>query len=480
MAANNWQNGANSVGNKRINSNPGEPLGMPHDYEAEQAVIGSLLLKPSKLELVNQKLQPEDFFSENHRRIYQSILRLSLSEKSIDIINLSDDLQQQGLLEEIGGQPYLLNLQRKPPESVDILSYANIVSDKSQARKILNIINSIEQRLHSPGGESISSIRDELENAVYKLGEDQTGIDENAPQSIQKVILDVVNDIRINNNKNIDVTGVTTGFKGLDEMTAGLHGGELIIVGARPAMGKTTFGMNLVENMAFKSNPSIKPVLVFSIEMNAKEIVTRLISSMAHIEMDRLKKYRLDETDLKSMISIATKVNQYKYPPIYICDGQVTAQEIRSITKRLAREYNGLGGIMVDYLQRINFPNDGRARHEQIGEASWILKSLAKELQMPVIALAQVGRDIEKGRKDKRPMNADLRESGSIEQDADVIMFVHREEQYQKDNPELKGKAEIIIGKQRNGPTGIVEMFFQGNYARFTSITKDSSLEKTV
>ena len=272
MAANNWQNGANSVGNKRINSNPGEPLGMPHDYEAEQAVIGSLLLKPSKLELVNQKLQPEDFFSENHRRIYQSILRLSLSEKSIDIINLSDDLQQQGLLEEIGGQPYLLNLQRKPPESVDILSYANIVSDKSQARKILNIINSIEQRLHSPGGESISSIRDELENAVYKLGEDQTGIDENAPQSIQKVILDVVNDIRINNNKNIDVTGVTTGFKGLDEMTAGLHGGELIIVGARPAMGKTTFGMNLVENMAFKSNPSIKPVLVFSIEMNAKEI----------------------------------------------------------------------------------------------------------------------------------------------------------------------------------------------------------------
>ena len=398
MAANNWQNGANSVGNKRINSNPGEPLGMPHDYEAEQAVIGSLLLKPSKLELVNQKLQPEDFFSENHRRIYQSILRLSLSEKSIDIINLSDDLQQQGLLEEIGGQPYLLNLQRKPPESVDILSYANIVSDKSQARKILNIINSIEQRLHSPGGESISSIRDELENAVYKLGEDQTGIDENAPQSIQKVILDVVNDIRINNNKNIDVTGVTTGFKGLDEMTAGLHGGELIIVGARPAMGKTTFGMNLVENMAFKSNPSIKPVLVFSIEMNAKEIVTRLISSMAHIEMDRLKKYRLDETDLKSMISIATKVNQYKYPPIYICDGQVTAQEIRSITKRLAREYNGLGGIMVDYLQRINFPNDGRARHEQIGEASWILKSLAKELQIPVIALAQVGRDIEKGR----------------------------------------------------------------------------------
>ena len=391
MAANNWQNGANSVGNKRINSNPGEPLGMPHDYEAEQAVIGSLLLKPSKLELVNQKLQPEDFFSENHRRIYQSILRLSLSEKSIDIINLSDDLQQQGLLEEIGGQPYLLNLQRKPPESVDILSYANIVSDKSQARKILNIINSIEQRLHSPGGESISSIRDELENAVYKLGEDQTGIDENAPQSIQKVILDVVNDIRINNNKNIDVTGVTTGFKGLDEMTAGLHGGELIIVGARPAMGKTTFGMNLVENMAFKSNPSIKPVLVFSIEMNAKEIVTRLISSMAHIEMDRLKKYRLDETDLKSMISIATKVNQYKYPPIYICDGQVTAQEIRSITKRLAREYNGLGGIMVDYLQRINFPNDGRARHEQIGEASWILKSLAKELQIPVIALAQVG-----------------------------------------------------------------------------------------
>lgn len=480
MAANNWQNGANSVGNKRINSNPGEPLGMPHDYEAEQAVIGSLLLKPSKLELVNQKLQPEDFFSENHRRIYQSILRLSLSEKSIDIINLSDDLQQQGLLEEIGGQPYLLNLQRKPPESVDILSYANIVSDKSQARKILNIINSIEQRLHSPGGESISSIRDELENAVYKLGEDQTGIDENAPQSIQKVILDVVNDIRINNNKNIDVTGVTTGFKGLDEMTAGLHGGELIIVGARPAMGKTTFGMNLVENMAFKSNPSIKPVLVFSIEMNAKEIVTRLISSMAHIEMDRLKKYHLDETDLKSMISIATKVNQYKYPPIYICDGQVTAQEIRSITKRLAREYNGLGGIMVDYLQRINFPNDGRARHEQIGEASWILKSLAKELQIPVIALAQVGRDIEKGRKDKRPMNADLRESGSIEQDADVIMFVHREEQYQKDNPELKGKAEIIIGKQRNGPTGIVEMFFQGNYARFTSITKDSSLEKTV
>ena len=169
MAANNWQNGANSVGNKRINSNPGEPLGMPHDYEAEQAVIGSLLLKPSKLELVNQKLQPEDFFSENHRRIYQSILRLSLSEKSIDIINLSDDLQQQGLLEEIGGQPYLLNLQRKPPESVDILSYANIVSDKSQARKILNIINSIEQRLHSPGGESISSIRDELESILFQF-----------------------------------------------------------------------------------------------------------------------------------------------------------------------------------------------------------------------------------------------------------------------------------------------------------------------
>ena len=471
--------GNNSISDGRVNRNPNEPLGMPHDFEAEQAVLGSLLLTPNKLELVNQKISVDDFFSENHRLIYSAIQRLSVADKSIDIINLADELKQCGQLEKVGGQAYLLSLQSKPPVSVDILSYTTIVSERSHARKILNLIGSVERKLYVPNGESVSSIRDDLENSIIKLGEENSGIDENTPKDIKSVIFDVVNDIRENNNKNIEVTGVTTGYVELDRMTAGLHGGELIIVGARPAMGKTTFGMNLVENMAFKSDPGIKPVLVFSIEMNAKEIVTRLIASMAHIEMDKLKKYRLDETDLKNMLTVATKVNNYKYPPIFICDGQVSAQEIRSITKRLSREYNGLGAVMVDYLQRINFPNDGRARHEQIGEASWILKSLAKELQIPVIALAQVGRDIEKGRKDKRPMNADLRESGSIEQDADVIMFVHREEAYQRDNPDLKGKAEIIIGKQRNGPTGIVDMFFQGNYARFTE-TSQANIEQTV
>ncbi|MBQ3775234.1 MAG: replicative DNA helicase [Ruminobacter sp.] len=471
--------GSNSVNDGRVNNNPNEPLGMPHDFEAEQAVLGSLLLTPNKLEIVNQKITAEDFFSENHKLIYSAILRLSVADKSIDIINLADELKQCGQLEKIGGQSYLLSLQSKPPTSVDILSYTAIVNEKSQARKILNLIASVERSLYVPNGVSVSSIRDELENNIIKLGEENSGLDENTPKDIKSIIFDVVNDIRENNNKNIDVTGVTSGYTDLDKMTAGFHAGELIIVGARPAMGKTTFGMNLVENMAFKSNPGIKPVLVFSIEMNAKEIVTRLISSMAHIEMDRLKKYRLDETDLKNMLTVATTVNNYKYPPIFICDGQVSAQEIRAITKRLCREYNGLGGVMVDYLQRINFPNDGRARHEQIGEASWILKSLAKELQIPVIALAQVARDIEKGRKDKRPMNADLRESGSIEQDADVIMFVHREEVYQKDNPEVKGKAEIIISKQRNGPTGIVDMFFQGNYARFTE-TAHTNMEQSV
>ncbi len=456
----------------------GEPPGMPHDYEAEQAVLGAILLAPNKLEIVDQKITAEDFFSENHKLIYRALMRLSVADRSIDVINLADELKQNGQLEKVGGQPYLLSLQSAPP-ATDVAGYAAIVREKSHARQILEIIGRAERALHVPNGEPVSAVRDELENSIVRLGEDGSAFDENAPKDIKSVIFDVMSDIRENNNRNVGVTGVTTGYAELDRLTAGFHGGELIVVGARPAMGKTTFGMNLVENMAFKSPEPIKPVLVFSIEMNAKEIVTRLISSMAHIEMDRLKKYRLDERDLKNMLTVAARVNRCPYPPIFICDAQVTALEIKSVAKRLSREYGGLGGVMVDYLQRISFPNDGRPRHEQIGEASWVLKSLAKELQIPVIALAQVGREIEKTRKDKRPMNADLRESGSIEQDADVIMFVHREELYQKDNPEVKGRAEIIIGKQRNGPTGIVDMFFQGNYARFTE-TSNLSIEQSV
>lgn len=444
---------------------------VPYSFETEQALLGGLLLTPYKIDSISNILSADDFYDEKHRVIFRAIQSLISNNRSVDIISLSSELEQRQKIDDIGGQSYLLSLQAIVPQSVDIVGYAQSIADKSQARKLLEICSKIENSVYAPNGKTIAELLDMAESSIFKLTE-SASVSVSGPVSIQDVMNEVIADIRDNNKKTetSGVTGISTGYTELNTYTSGFHPGELIIVAARPAMGKTTFAMNLIENIAFLNNNKL-PTLVFSLEMPSRQIATRLLASMGRIDHEKLKKYQLDEDDLSKMVAVIHKIVSRENPPIFIDDtASLSPMEIRARARRIVKEYGGISAIMVDYLQLMKVPGyDANSRHLEVGECSKSLKALAKELNVPVIALAQLNRGLE-GRKDKRPMNADLRESGSIEQDADMILFVHREEVYDQNNPELKGKAEIIIGKQRNGPIGTINMFFEGNYSKFVGL----------
>ncbi|MGN1393320.1 MAG: replicative DNA helicase [Succinivibrionaceae bacterium] len=443
----------------------------PYSFEAEQALIGGLLLSPHKIDSIVSIVAPDDFYDENLKVIYSCILSLASQNHGVDIISLCSELEKRQKLQTVGGQSRLLTLQSKVPDTVDILSYAQTIVDKSKGRKLLKLCDLIQDSVYRPNGKSIEDIIDLAESSVFKLAEDS--IDDNSgPQNISYVISQITNEIRDKNKKveSHGITGISTGYTDLNNYTSGFHGGELIIVAARPAMGKTTFAMNLIQNIAMDPKTPY-PTLVFSLEMPSEQIGTRLLASMGRIDHERIKKMQLEDEDIANMLMVVNKLINTKPNAIFIDDTpQLSPMEIRTRARRIVKEYGGISAIMVDYLQLMRVPGyDPNSRHLEVGECSKSLKALAKELNVPVIALAQLNRGLE-GRKDKRPMNSDLRESGSIEQDADMILFVHREEVFDQNNPELKGKAEIIIGKQRNGPIGTVNMFFEGNYSKFVGI----------
>ncbi|WP_236824053.1 replicative DNA helicase [Bisgaardia hudsonensis] len=440
----------------------------PHSIEAEQAVIGSLLLSDSYWDAVSDILIPEDFYSFEHKMIYQEIASLFAQNKAVDLLTLDNALKSKELDEKVGGFAYLAELHHNTTSAANVVAYANIVRDKAILRELIAVGNRIAKNAYLPKGQDVKEILDEAEKDVFSIAEKRTSSQE-GPVNVMNILMNTVDKIeQLSKNKsNTGITGVSTGFIDLDKKTTGLQPSDLIIIAARPSMGKTTFAMNLCENVALAAE---KPVLVFSLEMPAEQIMVRMISSLSRVEQNKLRTGQ--GLDQKDFAKIGSTLGLFeKKPNLYIDDSSgLTPTELRARARRVYREHEGLSLIMVDYLQLMRAPGFSENRTLEIAEISRSLKSLAKELEVPVVALSQLNRTLE-NRADKRPINSDLRESGSIEQDADLIMFIYRDEVY-NENSEEKGIAEIIIGKQRNGPIGKIRLRFQGQISRFENLAK--------
>ena len=440
----------------------------PHSTEAEQAVLGGIMLSNQHWDGIAERVIAEDFYTFAHKAIFQTMEELMRNQTPIDLITLDQALKAKGISDSVGGFDYLADLFNNTPNAINILAYAEIVREKAILRELIAVGNRIAENSYSPKGKDIKMVLDEAEREVFAIAEKRSSSTE-GPQNVLSVLESTIARIetlgKLENHNG--VTGVTTGFVDLDKKTAGLQPSDLIIVAARPSMGKTTFAMNLCENAAMASD---KPVLVFSLEMPAEQIMMRMIASLARVDQTKIRTgQNLEEAEWSKIASVFGMFKQKNN--LYIDDSSgLTPTELRSRARRVYRENGGLSMIMVDYLQLMRAPAFSDNRTLEIAEISRSLKALAKELEVPVIALSQLNRTLEQ-RADKRPVNSDLRESGSIEQDADLIMFIYRDEVY-NDNSEDKGVAEIIIGKQRNGPIGRVRLAFNGQFSRFDNLAE--------
>lgn len=433
----------------------------PHSIEAEQAVLGSLMIDNQRWDRVAETITERDFYSRHHQLIFAEMQNLASKAIPIDLITLSESLESKDILSDVGGFAYLAELSKNTPSAINVVAYTEIIRQQAILRELISASNDIADNAYATEGRSSEEILDLAETKVFQIAEQRAkqGV---GPKSITSVLEDTVAKIEELFHKPHDgVTGVSTGFIDLDKKTAGLQRSDLIIVAARPSMGKTTFAMNLCENAAMMQD---KPVLIFSLEMPAEQIMMRMLASLSRVDQTKIRTGQLDDDDWARISSTMGILLEKKN--MYIDDSSgLTPMELRSRARRIYREHNGLSMIMVDYLQLMRVPNISENRTLEIAEISRSLKALAKELQVPVVALSQLNRGLEQ-RSDKRPVNSDLRESGSIEQDADVIMFIYRDEVYNEAS-EHKGIAEIILGKQRNGPIGKVRLKFQGQFSRF-------------
>ncbi|MCE9677584.1 replicative DNA helicase [Shewanella sp. AS1] len=433
----------------------------PHSIEAEQSVLGGLMLDSNAWDRVAEAVVKEDFYSRSHKMIFTAMEALVAAGQPIDLVTVSEQLELEDCLEDAGGFAYLGEIAKNTPSAGNILSYAAIVRERAVVREMIKVANEIADAGFNPEGRNSGELLDLAESKVFKIAEQRANANE-GPEGIKTILEKTVDKIeQLYNNPHNGVTGVSSGFSDLDKMTAGFQSGDLIIVAARPSMGKTTFAMNLCEQAALNED---KPVLIFSLEMPSEQIMMRMLASLGRVDQTKIRTGQLDDDDWARVSStMGIMLEQGK---MYIDDGSgLTPTEVRSRARRIAREHGGLSMIMIDYLQLMQVPALADNRTLEIAEISRSLKALAKELEIPVIALSQLNRSLEQ-RADKRPVNSDLRESGSIEQDADLIMFIYRDEVYHDDS-EYKGTAEIIIGKQRNGPIGRVRLVFQGQYSRF-------------
>ena len=435
----------------------------PNSLEAEQAILGGLLLNNSAWDDVAERVGARDFYRKAHRQIFEVIAQLVEEENPCDLVTVSQALTQLGQLEGIGGMTYLSELARNTPSAANITAYAEIVRERSILRQLINVSHDVADSAFKPEGRKSLEILDKAESAIFEIAEQQKG---SGPQDIKSVLKKTVDRIdELYKNKSA-ITGVTTGFDELDKMTGGLQPSDMIVIAGRPSMGKTTFAMNLCENVAIKAG---KPVLVFSMEMPADSIVMRMLASLGRINQTSIRSGQLEKDDWPRITSAIHMLSEQKF---FIDDTPALSPlEMRARARRVARECGGeLGAIMVDYLQLMQVPGvDNRVN--EISEISRSLKGLAKELNCPVLALSQLNRSLEQ-RPNKRPVMSDLRESGAIEQDADLITFLYRDEVYNKDTNE-KGVAEVIIGKQRNGPIGTVRLAFQGQFSRFDDLAPE-------
>jgi replicative DNA helicase len=436
----------------------------PHSVEAEQSVLGGLLLDNTAWDRIADLIAESHFYRADHRLIYRHISRLIEHSRPADVVTVAESLEATKELASVGGIPYLSALASNTPSAANIRRYAEIVRDRAILRRLAEVGTEIADSSYNTMGKEASQILDEAESRVFEIAEQgargRQGFQE-MPPLLTKVVERI--DLLYNRQGDSDVTGVATGFIDLDRMTSGLQPGELVIVAGRPSMGKTSFALNIAEHAALSSG---LPVGVFSMEMAATQLVMRMIGSVGKLDQHKLRTGRLHDDDWQRLTHTVGKLNE---APIHIDEtAALNPLELRARARRLHRQYKKLGLIVIDYIQLMSASGTGENRATEISEISRSLKALAKELDAPVIALSQLNRSLEQ-RPNRRPVMSDLRESGAIEQDADVILFIYRDEVYNPDTAD-KGVAEIIIGKQRNGPIGTVRLAFLGEYTRFDTL----------
>ncbi|MDD3528646.1 MAG: replicative DNA helicase [Gallionellaceae bacterium] len=436
----------------------------PHSVEAEQAVLGGLMLENTAIDRVADLINEQDFYRADHKAIWRQVVALINDNKPADVITVAEALDSRNQLDDIGGLAYLAALAQNTPSAANIRHYAGIVRERAVLRHLAEVGAEISESAYNPEGRSAGDILDAAEAKVFQIKEAGAKTSQGW-QPLQPLLVQVVNriDELYSRDNPSDVTGIPTGFTDLDSKTSGLQPGDLIIVAGRPSMGKTAISLNIAENVALETG---LPVAVFSMEMGAAQLVMRMLGSIGRLDQHKLRTGKIAEEDWHKLTSALGRLNE---APVFIDETPgLTAMEVRARARRLARQNDGkLGLIVIDYLQLMSGSGGGENRATEISEISRSLKGLAKELHVPVVALSQLNRSLEQ-RPNKRPVMSDLRESGAIEQDADVILFVYRDEVYNPDSPD-KGTAELIIGKQRNGPIGMVRLTFLGEYTKFES-----------
>ena len=431
----------------------------PQALEAEQSLLGGLLLDNLKWDEVIQEVGDQDFYSQNHRLIFQAISGLHTAGDPADAITTSQWLASQNKLEAVGGLTYIGTLANNTPSTANILTYARIVRDQSILRSLISVANDISDLAYNPEGRIPREVLDQAENLVFDISE-RDGARQRGFTPIQDLLASSINRIELLSESPDMVTGIPTGFSDVDSQTSGLQQGDLIIIAGRPSMGKTSFAMNIAEYVAVDKH---LPVAIFSMEMPGEQLAMRMLSSLGRINSNKVRTGRLTDEDWPRLYSALGLLDK---APIFIDDSAgLNTLDLQSRARRLMRENQKLGLIIIDYLQLMNAPDSNENRATEISGITRALKILAKELRVPVVALSQLNRSLEQ-RPNKRPVMSDLRESGAIEQDADVIFFIYRDEVYNEDTSQ-KGVAELIIGKQRNGPIGTTRLTFRGEFTRF-------------
>ncbi len=445
----------------------------PHSVEAEQSLLGGLLLDNQAFDRIADLVSADDFYRDDHRRIYRHITRMIEAARPADVVTVAESIDASEDKDKTGGRAYLGALSQNTPSALNIRRYAELVHERAVQRRLAQVATDIAENALNPSGKEIGQLLDEAESRILEIGESGsrrgTGLEEIKP--VLARVLERIDYLYHRDNPS-DVTGVPTGFHDLDSKTAGLQPGDLIIVAGRPSMGKTAFALNVAEHVALAT---LMPVAVFSMEMGGAQLATRMLGSIARVDQHKMRTGRLSDQEWHDLSDAMGKLHD---APVFIDETPaLNALELRTRARRLWRQFGGkLGLVVVDYLQLMSATNlrNNENRATEISEMSRSLKALAKELSVPVVALSQLSRAVE-SRNDKRPMMSDLRESGAIEQDADVILFIYRDEVYFPDKPESKGRAEVIIGKQRNGPIGKVDLTFIGQFTRFENFASPGS-----
>ena len=440
--------------------------------EAEKAVLGGLMLETERFDSVILKISDQDFHGKDHQLIFESMGELINENKPLDPLTVSEKLDSKNLLNKIGGKDYLIALATETPTAANLEAYAEIIRQRSVARQLMKANSEIAELINNPQGMDGFSLLDEAERRIFSLNE-EANRSQSSIRSMKELIPKSIDTLHQLAESGSKLLGSSTGFRAIDNKLQGLQDGDLIVVAGRPSMGKTAFAMNIAENVLVNNDENTGAVLVFSLEMPAESLTTRLLSGMSKLDQQDVRSGKLDNKQVTQVVEQSKRLREL---PLYIDDSSLLSpMELRARARRINRlELNGLSLVVVDYLQLMQIPGSLENRVNQISEISRSLKSLAKELNVPVLALSQLNRAVEQ-RTDKRPMMADLRDSGAIEQDADVILFIYRDEVYNEDSDQ-GNKAEIIIGKQRNGPIGKTYLTFLKQYARFEDFVPDDRL----